>query len=207
MILLNSNDVPTMTSQERVEGLHQALINVYKNQLEGDFVECGIYQGGNLIIAKKFFESVNFFKTFYGYDTFEGMTAPGNFDSIKAHKVWNNSAKCEAGLDLVINIMKDFKIYDKNIKLIKGDVKQTLNDEDNLPKKISILRLDTDWYDSTAIELKILYPRLVSKGFLIIDDYGHWSGCKKAVDEYFGEEFVKDNFKQLDYTGIIYQKN
>lgn len=55
----------------------------------------------------------------------------------------------------------------------------------NLPKKISILRLDTDFYSSTKIELEVLYPRLVKGGVLIIDDYGYWQGSRKAVDEYF----------------------
>jgi O-methyltransferase len=72
-----------------------------------------------------------------------------------------------------------------NIKLIKGDVVKTLKINQNLPKKISILRLDTDFYDSTKIELEILYPRIQTGGVLIIDDYGEWKGSKKAVDEYF----------------------
>ena len=82
-----------------------------------------------------------------------------------------------------------------NINLIEGKVEETLLNEKNLPNKISILRLDTDWYASTKIELEILYPRLMSGGFLIIDDYGHFKGCKKAVDEYF-----KDNMPYLHYV-------
>ena len=55
----------------------------------------------------------------------------------------------------------------------------------NLPKKICILRLDTDFYSSTKIELEKLWPLLSKNGILIIDDYGFWQGCKKAVDNYF----------------------
>jgi len=82
-----------------------------------------------------------------------------------------------------------------NIKLIKGRVENTLLEEKNLPEKISILRLDTDWYESTKIELEVLYPRLMSGGFLIIEDYGHFKGFRKAVDEYF-----KDNMPYLHYV-------
>ena len=71
------------------------------------------------------------------------------------------------------------------MEFIEGDVLETLKDKKNLPKSISILRLDTDWYDSTKIELEVLYPRLINNGFLIVDDYGYWEGQKKAVDEYF----------------------
>jgi hypothetical protein len=64
----------------------------------------------------------------------------------------------------------------------------------------------TDFYDSTKVELEVLYPRLESGGYLIIDYYGHWAGCKAAVNEYFGEEFVKEHFEVLDYPGIMYCK-
>ena len=84
------------------------------------------------------------------------------------------------------NIKK--KVPDNDIKLIKGPVEQTLLQEINLPKKISLLRLDTDFYESTKVELEILYPRLVSGGFLIIDDYGHWKGSRKAVNDYFDDK-------------------
>ena len=66
---------------------------------------------------------------------------------------------------------------------MKGQVEKTLKIKKNLPKKISILRIDTDWYESTKVELEILFPLLSKNGFLIIDDYGYWSGAKKAVDK------------------------
>jgi hypothetical protein len=65
-------------------------------------------------------------------------------------------------------------------------VEETLQDLSNIPKQISLLRLDTDWYASTKVELEMLYPRVVSGGVIIIDDYGHWEGARRAVDEYFG---------------------
>ena len=74
------------------------------------------------------------------------------------------------------------------INFIKGPVEKTLIMKQNLPSKISVLRLDTDWYKSTKIELEILYPRLVKGGILIIDDYGYFEGARKAVDEYFIEK-------------------
>ena len=76
----------------------------------------------------------------------------------------------------------------------------------NLPKKISLLRLDTDFYKSTMKELKVLYPRLVKNGVLIIDDYGHWKGAKKAVDKYFN---LKKNFiwfQRIDYASRLFIK-
>ena len=206
MILLSKDQVETMTSPERIAGLHLALKSVHENNISGDFVECGIWKGGNIVIAKKFFDSVNNFKHFFCYDTFEGMTEPGEFDERKAHSHWQGKAKCESSLDEVTNYFIHHNILDDRVKFIKGDVRKTLLDDNNLPESISILRLDTDFYDSTLVELNKLYPLLSPGGYIIIDDYGHWEGSRRAVNEYFGEEFVLANFKKLDYTGIMFQK-
>ena len=85
--------------------------------------------------------------------------------------------------------------------MIKGKVENTLRNKQKLPKKISILRLDTDFYESTKIELEVLFPRLVKGGVLIIDDYGFWKGAKKAVDEYFFN--IPILFNRVDTTGRI----
>ena len=82
------------------------------------------------------------------------------------------------------NISKHTKDLN-NIYFIKGDVEKTLNEIKNIPEKISLLRLDTDWYKSTKKELEVLYEKVSSGGVIIIDDYGHWGGSKKAVDEFF----------------------
>ena len=63
------------------------------------------------------------------------------------------------------------------------------------------MRLDTDWYESTKAELEILYPKLSNGGVLIIDDYGHWEGARKAVDEYFSSRKYKPLFNVIDRTG------
>ena len=153
----------------------------------------------------KFAAIVNEDKKIYGFDTFEGMVEPKEIDidyrNIPASEMYSlfksdgeksNLARCsldETNKNIIETVPKN------NIKLIKGRVENTLLEEKNLPEKISILRLDTDWYESTKIELEILYPKLMSGGFLIIDDYGHFKGCRKAVDEYF-----KDNMPYLHYV-------
>ncbi len=85
--------------------------------------------------------------------------------------------------------------------MIKGKVEETIPHD--IPEKISILRLDTDWYESTYHELVHLYPRLVKGGVLIIDDYGHWQGARKAVDQYFQENNIPVLLNWIDYTGRV----
>jgi hypothetical protein len=71
------------------------------------------------------------------------------------------------------------------------------------PEKLAILRLDTDWYSSTKHELETLYPRLAEGGVLIVDDYGHYEGARRAVDEYFAETGQRVLLSRIDYTGRI----
>ena len=100
----------------------------------------------------------------------------------------------------VKTIIDETKYTNNKIHFVVGDIVETLKNESNVPKKISLLRLDKDWYESTKIELITLFPNLVNDGVLIVDDYGHWKGSKKAVDEYFdGKNII---IESIDYTGI-----
>jgi hypothetical protein len=168
--------------------------HIAQNKIVGDFVECGVWKGGNIILLKKLIEKFNLKKNIYGFDTFEGMVEPSfydvNYNNKSAKKMFDEHKKKKIGFAMCSleevrkNIIKNTNV--DNILLIKGKVESTLKIKKNLPKKISILRLDTDFYESTKIELEILFPKLVKGGVLIIDDYGFWKGSKKAVDEYFG---------------------
>lgn len=183
----------SMTNFERMWSLIQSFHHVRQESLVGDFVECGVWKGGNIILLKKLIEKFNFKKKIYGFDTFEGMVEPSfydvNYNNKSAKKMFDEHKKKDIGFamcsldDVKRNIKKNTKT--DNIFLVKGKVENTFKNKKKLPKKISILRLDTDFYESTKIELEILFPRLVKGGVLIVDDYGFWKGAKKAVDEYF----------------------
>ena len=197
--LVNLSSKFSMTGKKRMYLLSQAIMNVKNNNLEGDFVECGVWQGGNILLYNLLNNHYNLKKLIFAYDTFDGMPTPQKIDfthnGTSAHKLMNmseridgkNDIHCIASLNLVKkNILKYSNL--NSIKFVEGEVEKTLLNEENLPKKISILRLDTDFYSSTKKELEILYPRLVSGGVCIIDDYGYWRGARKAVDEYFGDQ-------------------
>jgi hypothetical protein len=87
------------------------------------------------------------------------------------------------------------------VRYIQGRVEDTIPLE--APDQIALLRLDTDWYESARHELVHLYPRLVPGGVLVIDDYGHWQGARKAVDEYLAEHGIRVLLCRMDYTGRI----
>ena len=205
---INVSDEFSMGGKHRMYVLSQAIFNSKINKIEGDFIECGVWRGGNILLFKLLGDFYNLNKYTYAYDTFDGMTLPedvdvdlkGNSASELMKKIAkdekDNNKWCYSGIDEVKNNILKYSNLN-NINFIKGPVEQTLLSEKNLPKKISVLRIDTDFYSSTKIELEILYPRLQSGGVLIIDDYGHWAGSRKAVDEYFTK---KDWLHYVDYT-------
>lgn len=192
----------SMTPKVRMWALVQSIKYLIDNKIDGDIVETGVFQGGNLILSKKlldFYEPKSNRKIF-GYDTFEGMTEPTKNDKDvfgeDPQKFWAQSQNekyndwCYASIEEVKNNFIKETGSEKSLNLIKGPVEETLKKVENLPDKISLLRLDTDWYESSKIELETLFPKLVKGGVLIIDDYGHWQGVKKSVDDYFKNQNI-----------------
>jgi len=197
----------SMTGNERIKFLYDSLNYISENNVPGDFVECGVWKGGNIIGIMKYLEYYKRTDNIWLYDTFSGMTEPESNDidlygrnSIDIINEPLVKATCSLE-DVKENITKFKDSYPTdNLKYVVGDITQTLLDEKNTPEKISLLRLDTDWYKSTKIELEILFDKLSSGGVLIIDDYGHWNGCREAVDEFFKDKNYE--FTKIDYTGI-----
>ena len=204
----------TKTSTERVVATINACKHAVIAQIEGDFVECGVWRGGNAIAAKKTFERLGSDKRVYLFDTFTGMTAPGDHDKTdynpkSAHERYSDASRDGysdwnyASLEDVKANLANAGVDGSGLRFIEGDVLQTLVVEENLPAHVSVLRLDTDWYESTKVELERLYPRLSIGGSILIDDYGHWEGARKAVDEYFSkmEAERRPLLHYTDYTG------
>ena len=202
----------TMTSPERIKCLIDATKYVVRNKIGGTFVECGVWRGGSVMAAMFMLKKLKINDTkFYLFDTFDGMSKPSSLDKdyLKNKgknllelniKDKNNKIWCYSPIEEVKKNIFKTKYPIKNVKFIKGKVEETL--KLYMPKKIALLRLDTDWYQSTKYELEIMFPRLVKGGVLIIDDYGYWKGCKKAVDEYFlKKEYYF--YHRIDESGII----
>lgn len=137
----------------------------------------------------------------YLYDTFEGMTPAGaydiNYQGVSASEILRNPRKrCICALEQVKENIGLIRYPEEYLHYCKGDVAVTLKEE--IPDKISLLRLDVDWYTPTKIGLEMLYPKLVTGGVLILDDYGYWLGSRKATDDYFAFIGINPAFKQID---------
>jgi O-methyltransferase len=196
----------TKTGTERFAAMAAALRRIDAEGIPGVVVECGVWRGGNIILARKLSPG----RVCWLYDTFTGMTPPEPVDvsissgkpaSISYNKKMQRGDKW-AGVsveEVRANLSEMGVLDDDKLRFVVGPVEKTLTDKANLPSGIALLRLDTDWFASTKIELEVLYPIIAPGGILIVDDYGHWAGSKKAVDKYFGPSVP---MHKIDYTAI-----
>jgi O-methyltransferase len=183
----------TMTSADKLYALIVATRYVARHSIPGDIVECGVWRGGSMqAAARTLLACGETSRDLYLFDTYEGMPPPSGADVRVADgssaeqllatlprqsKVW-----AVATLDDVREAFASVPYPRERVHFVKGLVEDTVPGE--APDQISILRLDTDWYESTRHELDHLYPRLSAGGVLLIDDYGYWQGSRQAVDEF-----------------------
>ncbi len=196
----------TLISMERAWGVYSGIRYLLQRNIEGDLVECGVWKGGTcMLMAHTLLAAGARPRQLWLYDTFKGMPSPGKEDRI-ASTGEALSKRCPegwwaAGEELVRSNLAKTGYPSELLEFVPGDVCQTLREK--RPKKIALLRLDTDWYASTKAELEFLYPSLVSGGFLIIDDFGHFQGVQQAVEEFFTDPGTAPYFHRSDYTGRI----
>jgi O-methyltransferase len=202
----------TMTSIERQLALIHAVRYVARHGIEGSIVECGVWRGGSsMAAALTLLQEGQADRDLFLYDTFEGMTAPTDVDRTadgtpaRAHLEADRRKErywCIAGLEDVRQNMASTGYPAERLHFVQGPVERTL--PACLPGgPLAVLRLDTDWYESTRHELVHLFPRLSRRGVLLIDDYGHWQGARKAVDEYLSELADPYFLHRIDYTGRL----
>lgn len=188
----------TMVSRQRLIATINACKHAVLTGTPGDFIECGVWRGGNALAAKLTFENYGSSKHVYLFDTFAGMTAPtehdtSRFETRPTAEQFGESLRdgrsnwCYASIEDVRSNLLTAGIDFAGVHFIQGDVVQTLQDSSHLPDSIAVLRLDTDFYESTKAEMEILYPRLSRGGSLLIDDFGYWDGSRKAIVEYLAE--------------------
>ena len=201
----------TMTSPARLAALVQAVTHVVRNNIPGDIAECGVWRGGSMVaIARTLLALGDTSRRLYLYDTFEGMTEPSDRDQDFAGQpaaalldrdspgtgVWASASMEEVKANLLATGYPADQIL-----LVKGRVEDTI--PATMPKALALLRLDTDWYESTRHELTHLYPILSRFGLLIIDDYGHWHGAREATDEFVRRLPEPLYLHRIDYTARL----
>jgi hypothetical protein len=200
----------TMTSIDALYAMHNATEYVVKAGIPGDIVECGVWRGGSMMMAALTLLGLgDTGRRLICFDTFAGHPRPDpKRDGKLYYQEWSrqkineqSSRWANVSMEEVLQNIESTGYPMDRITLVKGTVEKTL--AHNLPREIAILRLDTDWYESTALELRHLYPILTNKGVLIIDDYGVMAGARRAVDEYIRENEISLLLHRIDFSARI----
>jgi O-methyltransferase len=203
----------TMTTVARIEAVCSATEHIVRNKIPGAFVESGVWMGGSsMAAALTLVKNGVADRDLYMFDTFDGMPAPGEEDALigsdnASLRAWweaENKRLTKEGDDPWLHAPVD-KVrghmgltgYDlDHVHLVPGMVEDTV--PKNAPDQIAFLRLDTDYYSSTKVELETMFPRLSPGGILIVDDYGFTEGTRKAVDDYFASYPEPVYFHRVD---------
>lgn len=200
--------------KNKIKNVKSMIQHIVENNIPGDIIDCGVYYGQSALLAMNALIHHNVLtRDVYLYDTFDGMPIPdAELDGagiLSIWKKWNNKGKkwaCASLKDVQINIKGNTSYPNSLIHYIAGMVEDTLLV--NVHDKIAYIRLDTDFYSSTKIELEILYPKLSIGGVIIIDDYNSkFKGSTKATNDYFTSINIPiSDFIPISKVGVYYIK-
>lgn len=208
----------TMTGPLRMHALYDAVRHIESANIAGDIVECGVWRGGSAMVAAMTLLALGRTdRTIWLFDTYEGMTLPTDRDVdldgrsalLRWNTEWSKTSKgngagsdwCMASIEEVRANLLSTGYPEDRLRFIKGKVEATIP-ADGLDR-VALLRLDTDWYESTYHEFVHLYPKLATGGILILDDYGSWQGAREATDRYFEEAGNKPFLGRIDEAARV----
>lgn len=185
----------------RLVSLYKLSEDVNRLSLPGDFVECGVYHGGSAAIMASFCEKTEPKRNIWLFDSFEGLPKPTEVDGHEApaYEGW-----CHGDLVKVKQIFRRLSIPESYVHIVKGWFQDTFPTVE-IPK-IAILHIDADWYESVKLCLEKFYDCVQPGGYIVLDDYGCWLGCKIATDEFIEARALDVKLIQVDYTGFYFQK-
>ena len=196
----------TMIGLKRLDNIQHCVLDILKNNIDGDFIETGVWRGGGSIFMKAILSVFNINnKIVWVADSFEGLPKPNKEKYIEdINDTLYKYKELKVSLQEVKDNFKKYDLLDNNVKFLKGWFSETL------PKapmqKLSLLRLDGDMYESTWDALVNLYPKLSIGGFIIIDDWNAVKGCKKAVEDYRLTNNITEKIVTIDWASVFWKK-
>ncbi len=185
----------------RLATLYRLTREIDASAIPGDVVECGVYNGGSAALMASVCTRSPLNRTIWLFDSFEGLPKPTEKDGAQAQTCgwW-----CHGDLSKVRAIFSRMHIPESHFCVIKGWF------QDTFPAvrigDIALLHIDADWYDSVKLCLERFYDSVRPGGYVVIDDYGHWEGCRRATDEFLRERCIDITLTRVDYTGRYFQK-
>jgi O-methyltransferase len=191
----------TLVGPERIRNLHKLALRIESDEIPGDVIECGVCNGGTAAVLARSATHSSIDRTLWLFDSFQGMPETTEVDGSEAKEyvgqVLGSSSRVR---ELLGNAGADLE----RVKIVEGWF------EDTFPtvsiSQVALLNIDADWYESVKLCLETFYDGVVPGGFVSIDDYGHWPGCRRAVDEFFTARQLTYTLQEVDYTARWFQK-
>ncbi len=202
---VNGRDWPlfgyTMIGHRRLDNLQACVETVLRDNIAGDFIETGVWRGGATIFMRALLKRAGETQRIvWVANSFEGLPVPTD---AKDGMDLSHVEILAAPLEQVKDNFARFGLLDEQVRFLKGWFADTLP---SAPiKSLAILRLDGDLYSSTTDALEALYAKVSPGGFVIVDDYGTWPSCKRAVDDFLARNKLRVEIKDIDGTGVFWR--
>jgi SAM-dependent methyltransferase len=195
----------TMVGHEKLYFVYDISSKIEQRGITGSVVECGVWKGGTAAVMASVIKKYKSQRSVWLFDSFEGLPKPSKDDGEDALKQYQN----DRGLSKVTDVYEAFAKLSlplNNVFIRKGWFEETLTPNSKEIGPIALLRLDSDWYQSTKICLETLYDQVVDGGYIVIDDYYAWPGCKKAVDEFIELNKLTVSIKSAGGKAVYFVK-
>lgn len=204
-LIFKKTESYTMVGHDKLYSIYDLAEKLEQREIDVDFVECGVWKGGAAAVIGSVIKKYGYKRKLWLFDSFAGMPKPSIKDGEAAQKQFDKDRGISSVKD-VYEIFNKLKIDFASVIIKKGWFENTLAEYNEYFDKIALLHLDCDWYDSTKKCLDSLYSRVVPGGYIIIDDYASWIGCKEAVDEFIEKLEIHPNLKSAGGGSVYFRK-
>lgn len=187
----------TVLSEPRLINLYNLAREVDKLSLTGDIVECGVYNGGSAATIAAACLKSHPKRNIWLFDSFQGLPKPSDKDGIiaqsKFHEGW-----CSGDISKVQEVFQTLRVPESRVRIVSGWFQDTFPSIQI--QRIALLHIDADWYESVKLCLEKFYNNVCRGGFIILDDYGRWEGCRRATDEFLIKQQLNVRLNGVDVS-------
>jgi hypothetical protein len=195
----------TMLSYARLSALYEIGSWLERERVGGSFVECGTWNGGSAAVLASVARQ-NLERHVWLFDSWEGMPEPTPEDVSYTGKRGVRGMTLGAEQAVRELLFRRLALDPARVHLGRGWFEETIPSAREAMGRIALLHVDCDWYQSVKFCLETLYDRVADGGFVVVDDYGHWQGCRKAVDEFRAQRGITGDLVRVDYSGVFFRK-
>jgi len=199
--VLRSAEERSLCSPARLRALGALAADLARRRLAGDVAECGVYRGGSAVVLADRLLRRSPTAAMWLFDAFDGMPEPGVEDPPHA---WAEVGRYSSSAAAVRETFAAARVPFDRVHLVAGRFEMTL--PRFVPPPLVLLHVDCDWYASVKLCLSSLYDAVVAGGIVVIDDFGHWEGCRRAVESFFAERAIRPALTPIDYTSHYFVK-